>query len=127
MPCTEREKPCAYLQKWSRCLCECCLVLQRSYIPVTLARSTNVYNHQLHSQKKSSLKTVSEITGIHTDNITKKFEHKLLSTGHQHWNIYVEINQQNSLNYILLYFSFTMAPTCFGKTMPSSGSDYVPF
>jgi hypothetical protein len=39
----------------------------------------------------------------------------------------VEINQLNALNYILLYSSFTMAPTCFGKTMPSSGSDYVPF
>jgi hypothetical protein len=30
----------------------------------------------------------------------------------------VEINQLNALNYILLYFSYTMAPTCFGKTMP---------
>jgi hypothetical protein len=42
---------------------------------------------------------------------------------------YVEINQLNALNYtcILLYFSFTMDPTCFGKTMPSSGSDYIPF
>jgi hypothetical protein len=40
---------------------------------------------------------------------------------------YVEINHLNALNYILLYFSFTMAPTCFGKTMPSSGRDYVPF
>jgi hypothetical protein len=39
---------------------------------------------------------------------------------------YVEINQLNVLNYIL-YFSFTTAPTCFGKTMPSSGSDCVPF
>jgi hypothetical protein len=28
---------------------------------------------------------------------------------------YVEINQLNALNYILLYFSFTMAPTFFGK------------
>jgi hypothetical protein len=37
---------------------------------------------------------------------------------------YVEINQINALNYILLYFSFTMASTCFGKTMPSSGSSY---
>jgi hypothetical protein len=40
---------------------------------------------------------------------------------------YVEINQLNALNYILLCFSFTMAPTCFGKTMRSSGSDCVPF
>jgi hypothetical protein len=40
---------------------------------------------------------------------------------------YVEINQLNALNYIFLYFSFAMAPTCFGKTMPYSGSDYVPF
>jgi hypothetical protein len=40
---------------------------------------------------------------------------------------YVVINQLNALSYILLYFSFTMDPTCFGKTMPSSGSDYVPF
>jgi hypothetical protein len=40
---------------------------------------------------------------------------------------HVEINQINSLNYTLIYFSFTMAPTCFGKTVPSSGSDYVPF
>jgi hypothetical protein len=30
---------------------------------------------------------------------------------------YVEINQLNALNYILLYF--TMASTCFGKTVPS--------
>jgi hypothetical protein len=40
---------------------------------------------------------------------------------------YVDINQLNALNYIFLYFSFTMAATCFGKTMPSSGSGYVPF
>jgi hypothetical protein len=40
---------------------------------------------------------------------------------------YVEINLPNALNYTLHYFSFTMAPTCFGKPMPSSGSDYVPF
>jgi hypothetical protein len=39
---------------------------------------------------------------------------------------YVKINQQNSLNYILIYF-FTMAPSCFSKTMLSSMSDYVPF
>jgi hypothetical protein len=37
---------------------------------------------------------------------------------------YVKINQLNALNYILLYF-FTMTPTRFGKTMPSSGSGYV--
>jgi hypothetical protein len=37
---------------------------------------------------------------------------------------YVEINQSNALNFILPYFSFTMAPTCFGKTMPSSGSHF---
>jgi hypothetical protein len=30
---------------------------------------------------------------------------------------YIEINQLNALNYVLLYFSFAMAPTCFGKTM----------
>jgi hypothetical protein len=32
---------------------------------------------------------------------------------------YVEINQINAVNYtrVLLYFSFTMARTCFGKTM----------
>jgi hypothetical protein len=46
---------------------------------------------------------------------------------HDNETWYVEINQLNALNYILLYFSFTMALTCFGKTMPSSGSDYVPF
>jgi hypothetical protein len=40
--------------------------------------------------------------------------------------LYLETNQLNALNYIFLYFSFTMAPTCFGKTMSSSGSDYVP-
>jgi hypothetical protein len=40
---------------------------------------------------------------------------------------HVEINHLNALNYILLYFSFTMAPACFDKTMPSSGRDYVPF
>jgi hypothetical protein len=40
---------------------------------------------------------------------------------------YVEMNELNALNCILLYFSFTMAPTCFGKTMPSSGSDCVSF
>jgi hypothetical protein len=34
---------------------------------------------------------------------------------------YVEFNQLNSLNYILLYFSFALAATCFGKTMPPSG------
>jgi hypothetical protein len=38
---------------------------------------------------------------------------------------YVEINQLNALNYILLYFSSTMAPTCFGKTMPSSERNIV--
>jgi hypothetical protein len=40
---------------------------------------------------------------------------------------YVEINQLNAPNYILLYFPFALVPTCFGKTMPSSGSDYVHF
>jgi hypothetical protein len=40
---------------------------------------------------------------------------------------YVEINQLNALNYIFIYFSFTMAATCFGKTILSSGSNYVPF
>jgi hypothetical protein len=40
---------------------------------------------------------------------------------------YIQINQLNALNYILIYFSYTMADTCFGQTMPSSGSDYVPF
>jgi hypothetical protein len=30
-------------------------------------------------------------------------------------SIQVEINQLNAMSYILLYFSFTMAPTCFGK------------
>jgi hypothetical protein len=35
---------------------------------------------------------------------------------------HIVINQPNALNYILRYFSFTMAPTCFSKTLPSSGS-----
>jgi hypothetical protein len=39
---------------------------------------------------------------------------------------YIEINHLNALNYIVVYF-FTMAPTCFGKTVLSSGSDYIPF
>jgi hypothetical protein len=39
----------------------------------------------------------------------------------------VGINQLNVPNYIILYFPITMAPTCFDKTMPFSGSDYVPF
>jgi hypothetical protein len=38
-------------------------------------------------------------------------------------NFYVENNQQNAMNSILLYVSFlTMAPTCFVKTIPSSGN-----
>jgi hypothetical protein len=40
---------------------------------------------------------------------------------------YVEINQLNALNYMLLYFSFKMVAACFGITMPSSGSENVPF
>jgi hypothetical protein len=34
----------------------------------------------------------------------------------------VEINQLNALKLYTSLFSFTMAPTCFGKTMPSSGA-----
>jgi hypothetical protein len=40
---------------------------------------------------------------------------------------YVESNQQNALNSYLFIFLFTIAATCFGKTMPSSGRNYVPF
>ena len=38
------------------------------------------------TNQKTSLKTVFEITGIHIDDLTKNFEHGLLSTEHQHWN-----------------------------------------
>jgi hypothetical protein len=55
------------------------------------------------------------------------YENALDNTWVERSNYYVDINQLDALNYALLYFSFTMAPTCFGKTMPSSGSDYVPF
>jgi hypothetical protein len=41
--------------------------------------------------------------------------------------INVEINQLNALKLYTSLFYFTMASTCFGKTMPSSGSDYFPF
>jgi hypothetical protein len=37
---------------------------------------------------------------------------------------YVEINQSNSPNYILLYFSFTMAPTCFGNARYKNTKEY---
>jgi hypothetical protein len=37
---------------------------------------------------------------------------------------YVEINQPNELKLYSSLFFLTMAPTCFGRTMPSSGSDY---
>jgi hypothetical protein len=40
---------------------------------------------------------------------------------------YIEINQLNALKLYTSLFSFTMAPTCFSKIMPSSGSDYFPF
>jgi hypothetical protein len=39
---------------------------------------------------------------------------------------YVEINQPNALKLYISLFFLTMAPTCFGKTMPSSGSDSFP-
>jgi hypothetical protein len=39
---------------------------------------------------------------------------------------YIEINQPNALKLCISLFFLTMAPTCFGKTMPSSGSDYFP-
>jgi hypothetical protein len=51
----------------------------------------------------------------------------LAFTDYMNYSKYGEISQLNALNYILLYFSFMMAPTCFSKTMPSSGSDYIPF
>ena len=38
------------------------------------------------NKKKTSLTKVFEITGIHIDDLTKNFEHKRLSTEHQHWN-----------------------------------------
>jgi hypothetical protein len=40
--------------------------------------------------------------------------------------ISVEINQPNALKLHISLFFLTMASTCFGKTMPSSGSDYFP-
>jgi hypothetical protein len=42
-------------------------------------------------------------------------------------NTYVEINQPNALKLYNSLFFLTVAPTCFGKTVPSSGSDYFPF
>jgi hypothetical protein len=39
---------------------------------------------------------------------------------------YVEINQPNALKLYISLFFLTMAPTCFGKVMPSSGSDFFP-
>jgi hypothetical protein len=45
----------------------------------------------------------------------------------KHILFYAETNQLNALKLYTSLFSFTMAPTCFGKTMPSSGSDYFPF
>jgi hypothetical protein len=40
--------------------------------------------------------------------------------------MYAEINQPNALKLYISLFFLTMAPTCFGKTMPSSRSDYFP-
>jgi uncharacterized membrane protein len=40
---------------------------------------------------------------------------------------YEEINQLIALKIYNSLFSFTMAPTCLGKKMPSSGSKHVPF
>jgi hypothetical protein len=36
--------------------------------------------------------------------------------------MYLEINQLNAPNCILLYFSFTMVPTCFGKKRHPQGA-----
>jgi hypothetical protein len=40
---------------------------------------------------------------------------------------YVETKHLNAPKLYTPLFSFIMAPTCFGKTMSSSGSDYFPF
>jgi hypothetical protein len=50
----------------------------------------------------------------------------LYTTG---WNTskYVEINQLNALNFILLYFSFTMASICFGKNSAILRERLCPF
>jgi hypothetical protein len=40
--------------------------------------------------------------------------------------LYVEINQPNALKLYISLFFLTTAPTCFGKTMPSSASEYFP-
>jgi hypothetical protein len=40
-------------------------------------------------------------------------------------NLRAEINQLNAPKLYTSLFTYTMAPTCFGKTMPFSGSDYI--
>jgi hypothetical protein len=40
---------------------------------------------------------------------------------------YAETNQLNALKLYTSLFTYTMAPTCFDKTMPSSGSNYFSF
>jgi hypothetical protein len=39
---------------------------------------------------------------------------------------YVEVKQPNALKLYTFLFYLKIAPTCFGKTMPSSGSGYFP-
>jgi hypothetical protein len=62
--------------------------------------------------------------------VGKPEEKRPLGRPRRRWedNIRMDAHRDQPNNEPKLYtsfFSFTMAPTCFGKTMSSSGSDYV--
>jgi hypothetical protein len=80
-----------------------------------------------HTKDLTNKQPINMYTAPHTH--SKTTSHSNYSVNFDSYTVHidcVQINQLNALNYIPLYFSFTMAPICFSKTMPSSGSNYVP-